>query len=588
MALQAEFIKENKRGNQSMNSKNLLSQMGIPLAWEDGLPVIPDIILSPNYVVGDIIMSRYEVKELFKGSMGDVYHCIDTRRKTDVALKTIISTGKEDHSKMLSFTNEINRLLNLPVHPNIVTLQRIELVDGYYFLVTEWVSNKDGITLADWQKNHTFTSADIVNFMQQIACGLSHCCKHLSNQDHPYIFGDLKPDNIFVTWNGIFKLGDFSGGHTEGWCAPEFMDGGRGDERSDIYCLGKVANMMFNEVTDYGSDLSDRLDEIFLQCTSYHAEDRFESVAALQSELNALCTEFGLESYDAMKYPATPFMDKYNRAVSALNLGYATKIYEPLKDTFRITHAISQGTFFSINDYMEAVSLDEKKLYTAKYHYLSGNLEEALALLNGHLSTPELLHLKASVLYAKGNLEDCIHCLLSAALTSDHLPSFDLMSSILLDWPAFASRYRYEADAMLERLKKLPKKLLTGYIPFQAQAKFYMLQKDYRMAASYFRRSLQFLNPERDWQTLYYYGACEDAAGNTANSKIILERAASLIQSDLDHLQNSYKSCILFYCLIALGNVKASEELADHLKNTFAIDVAAQVEALRQRMTTKK
>ena len=68
-----------------MENTNLLTKLGIPMPWEDNLPTIPEIQLSPNYRIGDTIMNRYEVKELLKGSMGDVYHCHDLRRDTAVS-----------------------------------------------------------------------------------------------------------------------------------------------------------------------------------------------------------------------------------------------------------------------------------------------------------------------------------------------------------------------------------------------------------------------------------------------------------------------------------------------------------------------
>lgn len=571
-----------------MESTNLLSRLGIPMEWEDNLPAIPEIQPSPNYKPGETIMNRYTVKELYHGSMGDVYHCRDTRRDTDVALKTIIGSGKLDHSQMVSFASEINRLLNLPVHPNIVTLQRVELIDGYSFLVTEWVTGNTGSTLADWQKTQPFSCADIVSFMQQICCGLAHCRKHLSVPGQTYVFGDIKPDNIFVTWNKVYKLGDFSGGHTEGWCAPELADGHPGDERSDIYGLGFVANKMLNAVSDYGSELSDCLDDLFLRCIAYEPDDRFESLAALREALETLCLRFGLKQYDETKFYDRPFKDKYNRQMSALNLGFVSKIHDPVRDYKTLVHGWHGGAFESIHDFIESTNPIEKKMYAAKVNYLSGKLDEALAELKEPLTSSELLHLKASIFYSKGNLDDCVHCLLSSILIEDHLPSFDLLTTIFLDAPAFASAYRREVAAMQKRLDHLKKERLTGYLPYQVLAKFYMIQKDYRMASSYFRRSLQYLNPAADWQTLYYYGSCETMAGNTDNANAIFSRVISLIRSDPNHLQGSYKSCILFYSLIALGNVEEAEKLADHLKAAFSFDVSGQVEALKQRTVSTK
>lgn len=572
-----------------MENTNVLSKLGVPLPWEDDLPLIPEIKPAANFTIGSIIAGRYEVIDIVGGAMGDVYHCHDSRRNTDVALKTIISTGKTNRQRMASFYNEINILLNLPIHPNILTLQRIEVIDGYYYLVTEWVSHEFGTTLSEWlegclKSKYDINSSTILAFLQQISAGLVHCHKHLSTTEYSQMYGDIKPENIFVTRNGLFKLGDFSGGYTEGWCAPEILSGTPADERSEIYSLGKVAYEIMKYISDLDSELADCLDTVLLHFTEYAPADRFDSIASLQTELKEICTRFHLESYDESTYLYTvPFKDEFNRISSIMNLGFLP--HGVIKNYDQLVHGWKGGQYESIHDFMESVNGTEKKLFTAKLNYMSGKLDEALADLNGTLSSPDLLHLKAMVLYAKGNLEECIHCLLSAILIEDHLPSCDLFVTILLDTPIIASRYQHEACAIMERLGKLPKERFVGYLPYQVMAKFYMTQQNYRMASSYFRRSLEYINPESDWQTLYYYAVCETQLGEShaENARTLLEHTVSLIQTDSKYCQNGYKAAILFYCFFSLGDIENAEELANHLRNDFGFDMSPQLEAMKQK-----
>ncbi len=566
---------------------NILKDMGIPMPWEDGLPIIPNIKPSPNYNVGDILINRYKVKSILdKGGMGDVYHCLDIRRSTDVALKTIISSDKEDHSKMISFSHEVNRLLLLPPHPNILTLQRIESIDGYFFIVSEWVSSENGTTLADWKKQRTFTSAEVLNFMQQIACGLSHCRKYLSQQNQPYVYSDIKPDNIFVTWNCIYKLGDFSGGYNENWCAPEFQNHMRYDERADIYSLGKVATFMLSPVADLGSELFISLDDIIQRCSAYDVEDRFPTIEALQLELSELCLRLDLKSYDDKERFIRPFLDDYNRVVSALNIGYVPSLKGMKNDYESLVNDWHGSLYKSINDFQETISSEEKRLFNAKLHYLSGDFDKTLDDLKGELLIPDLLHLKAVVFYNKGEITNSFQCLISSVLLEDHLPSFDLLATILLNNPNLAFQCRQEIAVLDERLDKLPEKRFTGYLPYQVRAKFFMLTKNYKMACSYFRKCLQYPNPESDWQVLYYYGSCEAMAGNNYNSTYIMNRTVNLILSDPNHLQNSYKTCVLFYCFVSLKCVEKAEELADYLRTAFNFDLSSYIENLRRETSS--
>ena len=580
---------------------------------EDNLPLIPEIKPAPDYSPGALIKGRYRVKERTCGSMGDVYHCQDTLRNSDVALKTVISSGRTEHRKVLSFKSEIDRIFRLPPHPNVLTLQRIEYIDGYYYLVTEWIDGENGSTLRDWFQPDLFkehlTCADVLGYMQQICCGLAHCYKHLSSPGSPFVFGDLKPENILMGKNGILKLGDFSDGFTPGYCAPELYNEGlneqhserlnqgdneglntqhsegldqepnqrQGDERSDLYSMAKVSLDILNCVSDYGSPLYEQLWDVLARCLQENPADRFPSLSALMDVLTGLCSLHNLENYDDQKHAGAPFLDKYNRITSALNMGLAARIYDPLYDHALMNAFFHRGTFMSLSDYKEATSPNERKLYRAKSLFYSGKTEEALAELEGRLATSRLLHFRAFVLYTSGRIEESVHCLLASILKDDHLPSYDLLGTILLDYPVYRSAFRRESESLTGRAAGICKDHPTGYLPFQAAAKLFMLEKDYRTASAYFRRSLQFVNIESEWQTLYYYGSCENAAGRTSNAAEIMDRAAALIESDPDHLKNSYESCVLFFCLNALRRSEKACRLAEYLKAAFGIDYTGLV-----------
>lgn len=575
-----------------MESTNLLTRMGIPLPWEDGLPTIPEIKPSPNYAVGELIMGRYRVMELFKGSMGDVYHCFDQRRDDEVALKTVISSGKMDHSRMSSFYAELDRLLKLPYHPNILEFRRIEAVDGYYYLVTDWVSSKNGSTLRDLKGKKTFSSAEVLNFMQQILCGLLHCRKYLPPSDRHFVLGDIKPENIFVTILGVYQLGDFSGGYTEGWSLPELGNAEPDDERNYIFGLGKTASFLSSPLVDYGSELSDCLDEVLQRCADYSGEDAFPTLEELQKELNALCTRFGLEGYKEKKYFRIPAKEEYDRLLSALNLHQSPLSAEPDASYEELAYPYkgqligalagrgsSVHEYMSIHDFLESASAEERALFEGKLHFFSGRMDRGFTALQIPEMTPELLYWKGAILFAMGKPEDSVHCLLSAALLEDHLQALDLLASVFLDYREIYCRFWQEAASIQKRLDKLPKSRLTGYLPFQVIAKYYLLRENYQMASSYFRRCLQYPNPETDWQTLYYYGSCESARGSSDTARLILETAVSQILSDPEHRQNRYKTCVLLFCYLALDRIREAEELSAWLLAAFGLDYSAQINA---------
>ena len=562
---------------------DLLKKMyGIPEPWEDGLDILPDHAPSPNYDIGDTIGERYEVKEHLNGAMGDVFHCIDKRRNSEVALKTIISAGKTDRIRMVTFADEIDRVLRLPTHPNVVTLQRIEAVDGYFYLVTEWVRGHSeyGNTLTDWLKAKRFSCAEIVDFLQQLTCGLAHCHRHLAKPDRPYVYGDLKPDNILIDQNGTLKLGDFSGGHTPGWCAPEFSQSSRKvpDERSDIFGVARVAQEMAGRTEEIEGALYSALDELIGTCLEDDMDLRIQSLQGLKDKLSAICQQYSLTPYDEAKRSAAPFLDRYNRTVSAINMGYAAAVYDPFNDNARVTYSFAHGRPMSMNEYMEATSPVAKKLYHAKAFFLQGEHEKAMLELQGYTANSDILHLKASILRLQGRFDESINCCLSAVLLTDHLLSYDMIGTILLEQPGLFPKYQTVAQTLLHKLKAIPERRLTGYLPHQSLAKFHMLCGDLRYASSHFRKCLRFYNPGGDWFNLYLYGICElRQHSDGASAKHVFDAAIKQIKADPGYAKDLYKFTILFYCMNLAGNYADAAIAAKELNDLHGVDLSSQI-----------
>lgn len=97
---------------------------------------------------------------------------------------------------------------------------------------------------------------------------------------HQVLHLDLKPDNILLTSiNDDVKLVDFgfcysdtfadTQGHTNDFAAPEQLNGGKVDVRSDIYAFGKVIELL-SDHTIYN--------KVIARCIAEQPEDRYQSV----------------------------------------------------------------------------------------------------------------------------------------------------------------------------------------------------------------------------------------------------------------------------------------------------------------------
>jgi len=98
---------------------------------------------------------------------------------------------------------------------------------------------------------------------------------------HQVLHLDLKPDNIMLTRvNNDVKLVDLgccrsdtfvdTQGHTAAFAAPEQLSGGVVDERTDIYAIGKILELLPNRHI---------YNKVIARCTAARPEDRYQSVA---------------------------------------------------------------------------------------------------------------------------------------------------------------------------------------------------------------------------------------------------------------------------------------------------------------------
>ena len=219
-------------------------------------------------------LGPYEIiAPLGAGGMGEVYRARDTRLGRDVAIKVLPAHLSSDPDLKQRMEREARAISSLN-HPHICTLHDIGSQDGVDFLVMEHLQ---GETLADRLHRGALPLEEALKVGIQIAEALDKA--HMRGIVHR----DLKPANIMLTNNGP-KLMDFglakpapgvsaasgSSSHTPTmsvaalsapaqpltqkgtivgtfqYMAPEVLQGGEADARSDIFSFGCV---MYEMVT---------------------------------------------------------------------------------------------------------------------------------------------------------------------------------------------------------------------------------------------------------------------------------------------------------------------------------------------------
>ena len=211
-------------------------------------------------------LGPYEIlSALGAGGMGEVYRARDTRLGREVAIKVLPQHLSANAEVRARFEREAKTVSSLN-HPHICTLFDIGSENGTDYLVMELI---EGETLAARLTKGALPAADVLRLGAQIADALDRA--HRAGVIHR----DLKPGNVMLTRSGA-KLMDFglaratglqgpgaSGGisvaaltesptiaqplTTEGtivgtyqYMAPEQLEGGEADARSDLWSLGCV------------------------------------------------------------------------------------------------------------------------------------------------------------------------------------------------------------------------------------------------------------------------------------------------------------------------------------------------------------
>jgi Tol biopolymer transport system component len=204
-------------------------------------------------------IGAFEVQGLLGvGGMGEVYRARDTRLRRSVAIKILPRAVKDDPERLVRFEREARVLASLS-HPHICALYDVGREQDTNYLVMELV---EGETLAARLKKGALPLEQTLRVAIEIADALDKAHRQ------GVIHRDLKPGNVMLTKSGS-KLMDFglakltlAGKDAEGisalptasepltgegimmgtvpYMAPEQLEGGTPDARSDLWALGCV------------------------------------------------------------------------------------------------------------------------------------------------------------------------------------------------------------------------------------------------------------------------------------------------------------------------------------------------------------
>ncbi|MGC8928674.1 MAG: protein kinase domain-containing protein [Myxococcota bacterium] len=285
-------------------------------------------------VFGNYLLTR----RIGTGGMAEVFLAKRlTAANTDksLALKKLLDKHKNDEEVVRLFLNE-GRLMSYIMHPNVIEVYDVGEVENTPYLVMEYIFGKDLYSvIRNISTLGISIPLDIIFYIiNEILEGLHIIHSARDNKGHELniIHGDINPSNIFISFNGEVKIGDFgiakskfdqkkkSGNILKGkisYLAPEQIMLENFNHQIDIYDAGLILLEMltlkkaFDETTDErllleilnkeidtivynNKEIDENLKKIILKAINKNPKNRYRSAQEFQKDIQEYIAKRGI------------------------------------------------------------------------------------------------------------------------------------------------------------------------------------------------------------------------------------------------------------------------------------------------------
>jgi beta-lactam-binding protein with PASTA domain/serine/threonine protein kinase len=208
---------------------------------------------------GHVLDGRYRIESrIAVGGMATVYRAVDTRLDRVLALKVMHPSLATDGEFVERFIREAKAAARLD-HTNVVGVYDQGTDGGYVYLAMEYVA---GCTLRDiLRERGALQPRAALDILEPVLAALG--AAHRAGLVHR----DMKPENVLIGDDGRVKVADFglvravgtdtstSTGSVLGtvsYLAPEQIEHGHADQRSDVYACGVLLYEMLTGAKPHG------------------------------------------------------------------------------------------------------------------------------------------------------------------------------------------------------------------------------------------------------------------------------------------------------------------------------------------------
>jgi predicted Ser/Thr protein kinase len=240
-----------------------------------------------------------------RGGMGAVYKARQPALDRFVALK-LLAPQRTDSGFAERFGREARALAKL-VHPNIVAVHDFGQVEGWNYIIMEFV---DGVNLRQLERAGRLSPREALQIVPQVCDALQFA------HDNGIVHRDIKPENVLMDTRGRVKIADFGIAKllersesdrfmtgalevmgTPHYMAPEQVERPlEVDHRADIYSLGVVFYELLTGELPLGKfqppsrkvTVDVRLDEVVLRALEKAPELRYQTAAEFRTEVETV------------------------------------------------------------------------------------------------------------------------------------------------------------------------------------------------------------------------------------------------------------------------------------------------------------
>lgn len=225
----------------------------------------------------------------FTASISESYKTIkvlSNKNGAEVIRLRNLQNGKDIVLKKYSYTVPAYDFLKEVKHNNLPEIYDSFVLDDGQIVFEEYI---DGITVADVLECGNYTYRGAVKVLTEV------CLAVMTLHQYGIIHRDIKPENVMINNEGTIKLIDLNASRrsdpqkekdtvalgTIGYASPEQLGIAQSDEKTDIYAIGVLLNVMLTGEHPSKKLVSGKAGRIVLKCTQIDPKHRFRSVEKL-------------------------------------------------------------------------------------------------------------------------------------------------------------------------------------------------------------------------------------------------------------------------------------------------------------------